>query len=117
MDIWKNHPFNFNEDKFEFIQEDPDVLMRLQNPEGDEQITFLTTDGNAMAEDELYRVDNMGDQWFVIINTPLIEDKINSSIEKNSEEYGVTLARYLPLAFVIKSALNDISEKMEGNKQ
>jgi len=109
--------FNFNDDKFEFIQDDPDVLMRLQNPESDEQITFLTTDGKTMAEDELYRVDNMGDQWFVVINNPLLQGKIDSSIERNSEEYGVALARYLPLSFVIQSALNDIAEKMEGNKQ
>lgn len=102
-----------NINNFEFVNEEPDVLMRLKNPESGEEITFITSDGKTMQEEELYRVDNMGDQWFVVINNPLLQDKINKSIEHNAEEYGMNLSRFLPLSFVIQSALNEIAEVLE----
>jgi hypothetical protein len=103
----------FNINNFEFVNEDPDVLMRVKNPASDTEITFLTSDGKTMGEDELYRVDNMGDQWFVVINNPLLQDKINKSVEQNSEEYGTHLSRFLPLSFIFQSALTEIVEASE----
>ena len=103
----------FNINNYEFVNDEPDVLLRVKNPASDTEITFLTCDGSTMGAEELYRVDNMGDLWFVVINNPLLQEKINMSIEHNAEEYGMQIARYLPLSFVLQSALVEIVEATE----
>lgn len=103
----------FDSNNFQFVTDDPDVLMRVKNPRYDSEITFLTTDGKTMGDEELYRIDQMGDQWFVIINNPLLQDKINQSIRNNADEYGIELARFLPLSFILQSSLTEISERYD----
>lgn len=101
----------FDSNNFQFVNEDPDVLMRIKNPRYDSEITFLTSDGKTMNSEQLYRVDQMGDQWFVVINSPLLEEKINTSILNNAEEYGMELARFLPLSFIMHGALEEIMDR------
>lgn len=105
----------FDNNNFQFVNEDPDVLMRIKNPRYDTEITFLTSDGKTMNGDQLYRVDQMGDQWFVIINKPLLDEKINTSILNNAEEYGMELAQFLPLSFIMHGALEEITNRYTNN--
>ena len=103
----------FNTNNYQFVNEEPDVLLRVKNPRFDTEITFITSDGATMEEGQLYRIDNMGDLWFVVINNPLLQEKINLSIENNAEEYGMQFARQLPLSFVLQMALEEIVELSE----
>ena len=101
----------FDINNYQFITDDPDVLLRVKNPRYDSEITFLTTDGTTIANEELYQIERMGDQWFVIINNPLLQERIKESIRHNADEYGIDLARFLPLSYVIHSSLESISEE------
>jgi len=103
----------FNTNNYQFVNEEPDVLLRVKNPRFDTEITFITSDGATMEEDQLYRIDNMGDLWFVVINNPLLQEKINLSVENNAVEYGMQFARQLPLSFVLQMALEEIVELSE----
>jgi len=103
----------FNTNNYQFVNEEPDVLLRVKNPRFDTEITFITSDGATMEEDQLYRIDNMGDLWFVVINNPLLQEKINLSVENNAVEYGMQFARQLPLSFVLQMALEEIVEMSE----
>jgi len=103
----------FDINNYQFITDDPDVLLRVKNPRYDSEITFLTTDGTTIANEELYQIERMSDQWFVIINNPLLQDKINQSIRNNADEYGMELARFLPLSFILQSSLTEISERYD----
>lgn len=101
----------FDINNFQFVSDDPDVLMRIKNPRYDSEITFLTTNGKTMDSDQLWRIDQIGVQWFVIINTPLFDKKIAESIQKNGDEYGIELAQFLPMSFIMHGALEEIVDK------
>ena len=103
----------FNTNNYHFVTDEPDVLLRIKNPRFDTEITFITSDGATMEVDQLYRIDNMGDLWFVIINNPLLQENINRSIENNAEEYGMQFAGQLPLSFLLQMALEEIVEMSE----
>jgi hypothetical protein len=102
-----------NINNYEFVNDDPEVLLRIKNPASDTEITFLISDGTTMGDDQLYRVDSIGDLWFVVINNPLMQEKTDKSVLHNSEDYGVEFSQSLPLSFIIHSALVKIVEESE----
>jgi len=104
---------SWDTNNYAFINVDPDVLMRMQHPSSGEEIIFLLCDGSSMGEGELYQIENVDNLWFVAINNPLLQEKINRSIEDHTEELGLDLARRLPLSFCIQSALSDITQAMD----
>lgn len=86
----------FDTNNYHFVTDEPDVLLRIKNPRFDTEITFITSDGATMEVDQLYRIDNMGDLWFVIINNPLLQENINRSIEKKCRGVRHAIRRSTP---------------------
>ena len=107
---------NFGDSDFSFVNDDPDVLMRIKSDDGSEEVVFLTTDGNAL-EGKLFNVQQGAKgQWFVVVNQRMLDEKIEKSLEVNSEEYGKKHAMFLPISFIIQEALGEVMRREEDSQ-
>lgn len=107
---------DFGDSSFKFVSDDPDVLMRIQSDDGSQEVVFLTTEGNALG-DKLFDVQQGAvGQWFVVVNQKMLDEKIERSIETNSEDYGKKHAMFLPISFIIQEALTEVMRRQEENQ-
>lgn len=101
---------------FSFVEDDPDVLMRIKSDDGSQEVVFLTTDGDALGE-ELFDVQQGAvGQWFVVINQKMLDARIEKSIETNADDYGKKHAMFLPISFIIQEALGEVMRREEENQ-
>lgn len=106
---------DFSNSDFKFVEDDPDVMMRLKSEDGSE-VVFLTSDGKAL-DGELFVVQQGAQgQWFVIINQKMLDEKIEKSIEANAEDYGKKHAMFLPISYIIQGALGEVMQREEDDQ-
>jgi hypothetical protein len=107
---------NFGDSDFKFVNDDPDVLMRIKSDDGSEEVVFLTTDGDAL-DGKLFNVQQGAKgQWFVVINQKMLDDRIEKSIEANADDYGKKHAMFLPISFIIQEALAEVMRREEDTQ-
>jgi hypothetical protein len=98
---------------FEIIVEEGDILLRLQEPNSGITVNYLRDDGTVMDENVLYQFAWSDNQWFVIVNYPLLMDQINNAVELYAEEHGVEAAVGIPIDNLVHCTLRDLCEAME----
>ncbi|MFM7083374.1 MAG: hypothetical protein ACKOYI_15730 [Actinomycetota bacterium] len=101
---------------FRFNVEDTDVLLRLQEPDLDMRVTYLKSDAKTTGEDVLYKFEYLDNQWFVIVNYPLLQEQIANAVEIYAEEHGFEAARYIPMENLVYCTLRDLCEAIESHK-
>jgi hypothetical protein len=101
----------FTIDNYEFVLIDTDVVARVKEPRLDLVITVLRTDGATLAANQRYELLQQDDQWFVLLNSPLIKAQTGRFVEENAAEVGEDLARALPVQMAICAALEEFCER------
>jgi hypothetical protein len=101
----------FTIDNYEFVLIDTDVVAKVKEPNLDLVITVLRTDGTTLAADQRYELLQQDDQWFVLLNSPLIKEQTGRFVEENAAEVGEDLARALPVQMAICAALEEFCER------
>jgi hypothetical protein len=108
---------DFGDKDFRFVQDDPDVLMRITSDDGSEEVVFLTTDKDTM-DGKLFNVQQGAKgQWFVVVNQRMLDEKIEKSVEANAEEYGKKHAMFLPISYIIQEAMSEVMHRYEEEQQ
>ena len=113
----KSRNYDFDFERYE-SEDDDDVLLCLQHDDGT-YVTFLTAPATAFAvtdklEPLITQLDI--DQIYVAFNEDQINQLIQKSIEKNSDEYGKQAAAILPITKVLNIGLRAVNEFVERNK-
>lgn len=104
--------------KFGFMNDDEDVLMRMQNDDGTE-LTFLSAPPSAFEdEDDLGPIVTGFDKQIVVaFNQEKIERLIDESIEKNGEIYGVQHSALLPISLIVRKGMEAAEEYLRKNSE
>lgn len=102
---------------FEYMDDDPDVLMRMVNDKGKE-LTFITAPSDSFADKESIEpiVSGWQGQIIVAFNGELLERMVRESIDKNGETYGDALASFLPISKVIQVGMDAANRYLVDNK-
>jgi hypothetical protein len=106
-----------NFDSLQPDTKDPGVLFRVTEPDLNLVITYLVSDGRTFDEDVLYNIEQIDDQWFVIVNNPLLESQVESSINNHGDEYGIDMAKTLPSLNLVYFSMEEIVERCIGPHQ
>lgn len=101
----------FTINNYEFVLIDTDVVARVKEPNLDLVITVLRTDGTTLAADQRYELLQQDDQWFVLLNSPLIKEQTGRFVQENAAEVGENLARALPVQMAICAALEEFCKR------
>ena len=64
----------------------------------------------------LYKFDYLDNQWFVIVNYPLLQEQIGNAVEIYAEERGFEEARYIPMENLVYCTLRDLCEAIEPTR-
>jgi len=97
----------------DIVVDDSDILLRLQEPNSGVTVNYLNTDGSTMNADTLYEFEWSDNQWFVIVNYPLLHEQIKIAVELYAEEKGVQAAVGIPIENLVECTVSDISDAME----
>ncbi len=105
--------------KIENIDDDDDVLIRVQNNDG-VMVTFLTAPSSFFEITD--RIDPLtiwlaSDNVFIAINEDLLNEMIEDSIEKNSEIYEEMEAAFLPIVHVMKVGLEKVDSQIAQRRK
>lgn len=101
---------------FRFNVEDTDVLLRLKEPDLDMRVTYLRADAKTTGEDVLNKFEYLDNQWFVIVNHPLLREQIANAVGLYAEEHGFEAARYIPMENLVYCTLRDLCEVIESHE-
>lgn len=101
---------------FRFCVEDTDVLLRLREPDLNMLVTYLKADEKTTGEDVLYKFEYLDNQWFVIVNYPLLQEQIENAVEIYAEERGFDEARYIPMENLVYCTLRDLCEAIDPHE-
>jgi len=93
-----------------FKSEDTDEFFRLREPDLNFLITYIAADEQATGKDVLYTIDGYDDQWYVIVNFPLLLEQVENAVEIYAEERGEAAARYIPVENLLHCTLRDLFE-------
>ena len=99
-----------------FCVEDTDVLLRLREPDLNMLVTYLKADEKTTGEDVLYKFDYLDNQWFVIVNYPLLQEQIENAVEIYADELGFEEARYIPMENLVYCTLRDLCEAIDPHE-
>lgn len=96
----------------DFVEEDDDVLCRFIDKENNRRITVITAPRESLKEDGPVVTQFSNEDVIVMFSDEFITSKVESAIEKNSEEFG-EMAVGIGLAFVMRSALEAAMRKFD----
>ena len=99
-----------NFEQLEYDTEDSNVLCRIIERNLDLVVTYLATDGRSMDENVLYEIELMDDQWFVIVNYPLLEAEVETIIINHPDRYSDN-SKLDPILHLLHSSVCEISRQ------
>ena len=93
-----------------FKSEDTDEFFRLREPDLNFLITYVAADERMTGKDVLYTIEELDDQWYVIVNLPSLLEQVENAVEIYAEERGEAAARYIPVENLLHCTLRDLFE-------
>ena len=93
-----------------FESEDTDEFFRLRESDLCFVITYLAADERTTGKDVLYTINGYDDQWYVIVNFPVLLEQVKNAVEIYAEEHGEEAARYIPVENLLYCTLRDLFE-------